>query len=230
MTPEQEQEITRLRGLSLSPKQIARQIGLRPYEVSALIQAQAAQLHQSDGMSNSLAPLHHCLINGEAARYLLDRSTRQSEDERGLGLAQLFVTRLTRGDYLVCGYLIDYWCLGVKSTFGPRKMDTKKYRDMVRTQYEKFEEGYREITLAQAQGVIFGGLDYATRLGFKPDPDFEQSKITLGERPEQLIDIEFGRNGKPFYISGPYDNTNMIIETLERSVGSGNYNYIFPVQ
>ncbi|CAN1212065.1 hypothetical protein TUMEXPCC7403_17800 [Tumidithrix helvetica PCC 7403] len=43
MTPEQTQEIARLRALNLSPKQTARQLGLRPAEVTAFIKAQATE-------------------------------------------------------------------------------------------------------------------------------------------------------------------------------------------
>jgi hypothetical protein len=221
MTPEQEQEITRLRGLNLSPKQIARQLSLRPAEVTALIQVQAQGAH----LTRELPPLHHCLIDEGAAWHLLDRKSKKGKDE-SRGLSQIFVTRIERGNYLVCSYLVDYWCLGVKSTFGPRKMDARKYENLVEQSSYTFEEGFREISLLQAQSIIFGSLDYADRLGLKPDPDFERSKIQLGQRPEQLIEIEFGQNGKPMYVNGPYDNSDKIIDTLRRSVGDDNFHYL----
>jgi hypothetical protein len=221
MTPEQEQEITRLRSLNLSPKQIARQLSLRPAEVSAFIQVQA----QSTLLTRELSPLHHCLINEAAAWRLLDCKSNRGKDE-SRGLSQILVTRMERGNYLVCSYLVDYWCLGVKSTFGPRKMEPRKYEHFVQQSFDNFEEDFREISLVQAQSIIFGALDYADRLGLKPDPDFERSKIQLGQRPEQLIDIEFGQNGKPMYVNGPYDNPDKIIDTLRRSVGDGNFHYV----
>jgi hypothetical protein len=221
MTPEQEQEITRLRSLNLSPKQIARQLSLRPAEVTALIQVQA----QGTQLTRELSPLHHCLIDEGTAQHLLDRKSKKGKDE-SRGLSQIFVTRMERNNYLVCSYLVDYWCLGVKSTFGPRKMDARKYESIVQQSYDRFEEDYREISLVQAQSIIFGAFDYADRLGLKPDPDFERSKVQLGQRPEQLIEIEFGQNGKPMYVNGPYDNPDKIIDTLRRSVGEGNFHYL----
>ncbi len=238
MTPEQEQEITRLRSLNLSPKQIARQLTLRPAEVSAFIQvkAQAAQLNRNT--KGELAPLHHCLINESAGKHLLAQSATnlsllqrlkpkfQSNDDEVSGLCQIFVTRVERGTYFVCSYLVDYWCLGVKSTFGPRKMDAPKYERMVQSSYQTFAEDSQEITLEEAQSIIFGAIDYADGLGFKPDPDFERSKLQLGERYETLIDIEFGQDGQPFYMDGPHDNPAKVIATLERTVGKGNFHYI----
>ncbi|WP_237720512.1 hypothetical protein [Rhodococcus opacus] len=35
--------------------------------------------------------------------------------------------------------------------------------------------------------------------------------------------IEFGKDGQPFYLNGPYDNSAAVIRTLERSVGAGNF-------
>lgn len=225
MTPEQEQEIARLRSLNLSPKQIARKLGLRPSEVSASIQVLAQSLNSSGGSDGSLAPLHHCLINENAALSLLDH-LQEKDNSGSSGLSQVFVTRVERSNFLVCSYLVDYWCLGVKSTLGPRKMDSRKYESAIRNASQQFNEEFREISLVQAQSIIFGSVDYAQKLGLMPDPDFERSKVWLGQRPEQLIEIEFGKDGKPFYINGPYDNADKIIFALERSVGRGNFHFM----
>jgi hypothetical protein len=105
-------------------------------------------------------------------------------------------------------------------------VDHRKYENLVQQAFDTFEEGFREISLVQAQSIIFGAFDYADRLGLKPDPDFERSKVQLGQRPEQLIEIEFGQNGKPMYVNGPYDNPDKIVDTLRRSVGDGNFRYM----
>lgn len=228
MTPEQEHEIARLRSLNLSPKQIARKLGLRPSEVSASIQFLAQSLNSLGGSGVALAPLHHCLINESAALSLLDHL--QEKDNNGsTGLSQIFVTRVERGNLLVCSYLVDYWCLGVKSTFGPRKMDLRKYESTIQKTSQQFNEEFREISLVQAQSIIFGSVDYAQKLGLETDPDFERSKVLLGKRPEQLIEIEFGKDGKPFYINGPYDNADKIIFALEKSVGKDNFHFMMQV-
>lgn len=233
MTPEQTQEVARLRSLNLSPKQIARQLGLRPAEVTAFIKAQATELAVARALKGELAPIERCLINEDAAKALLDpqhqiteKLTKPADPDDMSGLAQIFVTRLERNRYSVCTYLVDYWCLGVKNAMGPRKMEYIDYVTTVKYTYEHFEQEYREITLEQAQAVIFGAVDYADRLGLKPHDDFEEAKAILGARLENLPEITFGRDGKPFYINGPYDNPKKIIAKLNAAVGEGNFDFM----
>jgi hypothetical protein len=233
MTPEQLQEVANLRSLNLSPKQIARKLGLRPAEVTAAIRNQAEGTIQGGGRKE-LPPIEECLVNENAAKHLLERPQRKSlsgnknteVENDGSGLAQVIVTRLERGQYLVSSYLVDYWCLGVKNTFGPRKMNRIKYLQLLDEVRQRFQQDMSEITLQQAQSIIFGAVDYAAKCGLEPHRDFERSKPQLGDRYETLIDIEFGRDGKPFYISGPYDNPHKILETLREHVGVNNFHYI----
>ncbi|WP_231971853.1 hypothetical protein [Nostoc sp. NIES-3756] len=67
--------------------------------------------------------------------------------------------------------------------------------------------------------------EYAQSLGFEPHKDFEKSRSHIGNWYGS-IRIECGRNGKPCYVSGPYDNSKKIIETLNRSQGEGNFDFI----
>ena len=235
MTPEQRQEIARLRSLNLAPKQIARQLGLRPAEVTVVLRNQALAA-TTQGKGKALPPVKQCLINERAAQHLLDRPQQQGlfgqkntdggDDDGGGGLAQIIVTRLDRSQYLVNSYLVDYWCLGVKDTFGPRKMDRTKYSQFRNRVRQQFSQDLRDITLEQAQSIIFGAVDYAARFELKPHRDFECSQLQLGVRPETLVEIEFGRDGKPFYMSGPYDNPNKILEKLQKHAGEGNFHFM----
>jgi hypothetical protein len=47
--------------------------------------------------------------------------------------------------------------------------------------------------------------------------------------PAGASPIRFGRDGKPFYVSGPYDKPGAVVETLEATVGAGNYDYMVHV-
>ncbi len=55
-------------------------------------------------------------------------------------------------------------------------------------------------------------------LGFEPHPDFERTAGILGAW-EPTGAVRFGREGKPYFVEGPRDNTPRILDTLERSVG-----------
>jgi hypothetical protein len=230
MTPEQTQEISRLRALDLSPKQIARQLGLRPTEVTAFIKAQATEIEVSRTLRGELAPLEGCLIDAGTARKLLKLQKGNelvnyldSDAEDGDGLTQIVVTRVEKKRYIACLYLVDCLCLGVKDAMGPRKLDYFGYQNLVNHIYGSTDRQYCEISLEQAQAIVFGAVDYARKLGFEPHADFEAAKVNLGAKLENLPEIEFGIDGKPFYISGPYDNPNAVIAKLNASVGEGNY-------
>ncbi len=224
MTPEQIQEISRLRSLNLSPKQIARNLKLRPAEVTEIIRQQAATLALVRAERGEVAPLYNCLTNLSVAGILASDAPKFTGNLNGF--AQVFITRIDRQKLVVCSYLVDYWCLGVKDALKPKKMDRLEYEAMIKLMSHTFSEDFAEITLAQAQSIVFGAVDYAAGLGFEPHPDFEQAKSNLGVRPDYLTPIEFGKDGKPYYINGPYDQPSRVISKLNQSVGIGNYDYL----
>jgi hypothetical protein len=42
-------------------------------------------------------------------------------------------------------------------------------------------------------------------------------------------EVTFGKDGKPFFVNGPNDNTRAIVDQLEKTAGTGNYNYLVMV-
>ncbi|MBN1890419.1 MAG: hypothetical protein JW850_20670 [Thermoflexales bacterium] len=42
--------------------------------------------------------------------------------------------------------------------------------------------------------------------------------------------MTFGKDGKPFYVSGPHDNPEAIMRQLARITGEGNYNFLTRVE
>jgi hypothetical protein len=227
MNPEQVQEIARLRALNLSPKQIAKKLGLRPAEVTEFIRQSALESALAERTEDGLPPLKHCLINENAARRLLE-SGEDSKEDGTAGMAQVIVIRKESNRYFWCSYLIDYWCLGVKDAMGPKKIDRSTFEEMLGEISDRFGQEFREITLEQAQAVIFGAIDYAAKFGLQPHRDFEKAKVFLGEPGSDYPSIEFGRDGKPFFVAGPYDNAPAIIARLRTTAGEGNFGSIAP--
>jgi hypothetical protein len=218
------QEISRLRGLNLSPKEIARSLKLRPAEVKEILQQLAAVLEQERITSGIVDPLYQCRVNVSGAMLL--KPSAMNDLIEFQGFAQVFVARTYKQQLSVCSYLVDYWCLGVKNALGPKKMGKIDYESMLQSTSQRFHESFLEITLEQAQSIVFGGVDYAAKLGIDPHPDFAQALPHLGLRPDKLLPIEFGKDGKPFYMDGPYDDSRKIIAQLNKSVGQGNYDYM----
>ena len=79
-----------------------------------------------------------------------------------------------------------------------------------------------------AHNIIYGAIAYAEDLGFKPEKDWALSQFILEEDTEdiELIEVEFGKDGKPCFINGPFDNINSVLAKLNKSVGEGNYEFI----
>ncbi|MGB3311428.1 MAG: hypothetical protein WBG32_05145 [Nodosilinea sp.] len=234
MTPDQAAETLRLREANVAPKQIARKLGLRPAEVTAFIRDHAEEADLEKARSGNLQSLQECRVNQGAARNLLDLKKRnlfglkkREENSGPEGMCQVIVARQEGKRLLVSSHLIDYWCLGIKNMMPPRIMGRSEYQLFLESCQERFEEAFVEITLAQAQSIVYGAVDYARSLGFEPHRDFNtKAQIHLGLRPETLIPIEFGKDGQPFFMSGPYDNAEQVIKTLEANVGADNFDFV----
>ncbi|MCT7957389.1 DNA-binding response regulator [Laspinema palackyanum] len=237
MDSEQTQEILRLREKKLKPKEIARKMGLKVSEVSAFLKEQAEQKAIAREESGELPPVFECLINANCLSRLFPEKgaiATQSEDDLDTttdpGMAIVTVTRSPGFNrFIVCTYLVDYWCLGVKDASGPRKYNRSEYERIASLYYDSFIGGAEKISLTQAQAIVWGAVEYAEKLGLKPHHDFGKAKELLGEWDGELK-IEFGQDGKPFYTSGPYDNSASIINSLNKSVGEGNYEYLIGME
>lgn len=165
----------------------------------------------------------------EAARKIpLDKVFSDYDNNTG-GVVQIIVTRKRlNGTYLIGMYLIDMFCLGLKSTNFRQTMDEYELETFIK----EFQRGsgmlFSEIEPNLAFNIIYGGIEYAEDLGFDVmDKDFEFTEYILPPVESiEYIDIEFGHDGKPFYISGPYDNVAKNIAILNKNVGVGNYHYV----
>lgn len=221
MQPEQEQEILSLRDRQLTPKQIAKKLGFKASEVSTFLISHAEQTALASAEKGELLPVAQCLVDINCANALLRNETSEAG---GLGLVMVARSK-GYNRFVATSYLIDYWCLGVKDTMPPRNCNDSQYKTFIEHCYSPFGEQYEEISLEQAQALVWGAIAYAKKLGFEPHRDFEESKAHLGESTSE-IDLKFGRNGQPCYVEGPYDNTTKIINALKKSVGNGNFDYL----
>jgi hypothetical protein len=124
-------------------------------------------------------------------------------------------------------YLMDMYCLGLKDTTAIFSKTDSEYRDITNTMFEA-HGGKQLINYTLAHNIIYGGIAYAEDLGIKPEKYWSVSQFILEEDTEdiELIDITFGKDGKPCFINGPYDNVGKIVSKLEASVGKGNFEVI----
>ena len=154
-------------------------------------------------------PIYKCLISEEA----------------GL-VTMILIRRLPNGNFAFGSYMVDTYCLGLKSTTFKIDLSMDGLEDLL----EEFSYGVgtmQECTYATIHNWVYGGIAYAEDLGFKPDSDFNMTKFFLEEDTEdvELIEFEFGMDGRPHYFSGPYDNVQKILDTLKKNVGEDNFDF-----
>jgi transcriptional regulator with XRE-family HTH domain len=223
--------VRELRAAGWSPKQIARALGVRPATVAPLVRAVAREAAAADPDA-----IVGCWVSpGWSAGLTVDGHEDwhdPASPEAGAGLVGVIVARRARPQRVsVCGYLVDVYCLGVKNALGPDTMnerDLPGFRDRFFSAFEATGDPVA-APLQLVRHLVWGAVDYARGLGFEPHPDFEPAAGHLGTAWQETSAIGFGREGVPFYVSGPHDNPDAVLRTLTTSVGEDGFNYLAAV-
>ncbi|OQA46221.1 MAG: hypothetical protein BWY52_00866 [Chloroflexi bacterium ADurb.Bin325] len=144
------------------------------------------------------------------------------------GLAVVTVARRQPNNLVTFAtFLVDYYCLGVKSAYF--NVDVPHHQFM--SEYlPKMMLGAEptQVPLALAHELIYGSVEYAARWGFRPAPDFKIAQLVLDPPDAHPVtgQIEFGKDGKPLFISGPHDNVQAILHQLTRTAGEGAFHFM----
>jgi hypothetical protein len=150
------------------------------------------------------------------------------EGWREAGITPVVVARQQTPDRIMFGvYMIDLYCLGVKDVFTRTDYTLNRFE---RELPELCSGSSEKCSVELAHEIIYGGLEYAEKIGFPPHPDFKrQMADVLLDPPDahpRQDNVTFGKDGKPFYVSGPNDDRvriNHIVNTLKRTCGDGNF-------
>ena len=150
---------------------------------------------------------------------IADAYTPEGLFETGLGTVW-FSRRLEDGRYAVSAFLVDTYCLGVKNAmyniFPP---------DHYHAELEKFLQRSSEQFVARdaayARKLVELATAYAHQLGIEPHDDYKIAKLIFGDVDASSCEatFNFGRGGKPCYISGPGDtpaDLRRILKQLEK--------------
>jgi len=144
-------------------------------------------------------PVNECLFSGEQGR----RS----------GLTTVFVSRqVVDGRYIIGTYMLDIYCLGVKDTFF--KINIERGELIVLKRRLRAKMDLDELSYEDARSLILGAVDYASKLGFEPQKDWRESRFIVESDRAYLPKFEFGYDGKPFYVPGPFDDSAAILRKL----------------
>lgn len=226
--------VREMRERGSAPKQIAKALGLRPAQATALVR-RIAEVTQAN-IAPDERPVVGCWINAgwsagldmaEAPDWAAADPLSRNPDEATGGFAQVLLARRQRASKVtVVGFLVDVYCLGVKNVTGPEVMGSGSLATYVPMYYSAFDHAPLQIGVEQAQVIVHDAVAYARGLGFDPAGDLADAAVHLGAPAADRPAIGFGKDAKPFYISGPYDDPRKVVQTLEHTCGSGNYHYV----
>ena len=225
------QKVRELRARGLSPREIARSLGIRPAEASALVRKLAAE---RDSV-NPDADLLGCWLNAGWSTGLgvPDRAgwCDPGAEEGTEGLLTVLVARRRphRRKITTCVYLVDAYCLGVKNAMGPDEVDDRGLRSLIDFAFSAYSAPPVSAPIELVRDLVLGAAEYAQGLGFAPHPDFESARPHLGPWKGPSA-ITFGRDGQPYYISGPDDDPERVLRTLRRTVGDRGFRHTVAVE
>jgi hypothetical protein len=168
--------------------------------------------HRRHAMPIADAPIHECLV---------------PESLFDIGIGNVIVSRKMPNESIGAAFfLVDVFCLGIKDAFYDVLSSVAyDYRVSVLEQ-----ETFRAIHPTCARKLVEGAEAYARDLGFTPHPDYQRARQIFGDLDATACPTPyvFGKDGKPFFISGPYDapaRCRRIIDTLTRRCGPEGFHF-----
>jgi hypothetical protein len=135
------------------------------------------------------------------ARKLPIDSCYINESWKESGLASIIVARRNSNQNLTFGiYLVDLFALGTKDAFYKFNVPEEDVLEVIK---DRDDEKFIKTDYTLVHNIIYGANAFAEDHGFVVCKEFELTQYVLEEDTEdiELMDIEFGKNGKPFLIS-----------------------------
>ena len=127
------------------------------------------------------------------------------------GLANIIVSRKhTNGNFTTGIYIVDTFCKGLVETYVKFNGDSENLKLNIELHIPPEDDfiTLMEIDYTLVHNIIYGAIAFAEEYGYKPQKDFEVTKGILEEDDEnvELIEIDFGVNGKPYLIERNYED------------------------
>ena len=158
--------------------------------------------HADKVLLRSKAPIMECIMAETLA-------------SRGLGYV-IIARRVSTGEILLSNFLVDRYCLGVKNCFA-QFVYPSQYQEMLDGMTARNMEFVR-IDAPSARRLVEDAVAFAARYDLNPHPDYRTAKLIFGDidasAGQQLV--EMGRDGKPFYVSGPFESERDSMEILSK--------------
>lgn len=139
--------------------------------------------------------------------------------------------RSRKGQIATGTFLIDLGCLGIKSAFASLFNTQREYKQKLRDAMMARQDMIK-ADLDLVAKITREAIAYAKELGFKRPADYGDAVLMLGDADPDACDVPIplgGKDGKPFFIAGPYDNVDQIMAKLERKLGPDGFHFLVPI-
>jgi hypothetical protein len=198
-------------------KKVERRTAKRKEKKHQLVRAQPSGMAERLQMATRYPVLHSVITD--------------SVWESGMG-SVIFSRAVPDGTVAFAVFLIDRCCLGVKNALFavlPKSVYESKYHRGILSRTPG-----PDVPPEKARRFVEAAVEYAHALGFAPHPDYLKAKLIFGDVDASACteDFEFGKDGKPYFTSGPNDSQarcRQIINTLMRTCGEGNFHFMMGV-
>ena len=176
--------------------------------------------------STSLAGRIRVATKGSVVRCIMSSTLFE------IGIGHVIVARALPSGLLGCAYfLVDVFCLGVKDVFYAEIGQTE-LRSRLAEQDDV--QSFIDIEPAHARKLIRDAAAYAASLGLSVAKDTPVIEAIFGDVDTGACTetFTFGKDGKPFFVSGPNDtqaHIRAVSQILEKSQGTGGWNYMVKV-
>jgi hypothetical protein len=206
--------------MAIDPRKRQKQLARKAAKRKA-VQSAKKDLHGTGGVGSSAkqlvvaeaSPIHECLM---------------PEGIFEVGIGNVIVSRkLPNGDIGASFFLVDVHCLGIKFAFFQVMPETEYLRKLGSLgQHETF----RRIHPSCARKLVENAEAYAREIGFNPHHDYHLAGRIFGDIDASVCptDFTFGKDGKPFFVSGPRDTPGkckQIMDTLLKRFGPDGFHY-----
>lgn len=147
-----------------------------------------------------------------------------------IGTANVLICRKhVNGNKTFAFYEVDLYCLGVKDSMPFFNIPEEEFQ-MILEKYQESTE-MSEIEYLLAHNIVYAGYEYALELGIDPCKDFAVTRYLLEDDNDdiELIEIECGRNGKPFFIYNANMSQvqiNRISDLLDKNAGKDHWEFL----
>ncbi len=145
------------------------------------------------------------------------------------GIGHVVLARELPSGLLGCGFfLIDPFCLGVKDAFYI-EMDEDELQSRLDAQDDP--QKFVHVPPEHARKLVRDAVAYAAGLGLAPAKDTATIEMIFGNVDANAYTKEFifGKDGKPFYVTGPLDTRariRAVTRILQDRFGTGGWDHM----